>query len=132
LSQFAAGAATIPDHRGGRAMTMSEQSSSTGNDRDRDRVAAELASRLQDRGVTVRDDDSADAVFALEEAIERFEAEVQSHGGDLMVDEPPRGHAGRPDDPRYVLPLRHADESTDRYVERIARATDKVRMSKGR
>jgi hypothetical protein len=44
-----------------------------------------------------------------------------------MVDEPPRGQAGQPDDTRFRLPLRHAGEPASRYVERLTRATDELR-----
>ena len=75
----------------------------------------------------IRDDESDDEISAIEEAVERFEEGVQARGGDLMVDEPPRGHSGRPDDPHFRLPLRHADESADHYVARLAEASDLLR-----
>ena len=97
------------------------------DDAERDRVARDMAGRLFTRGVDVRDDDSNDDVTAMEEAVERFEDMVQAAGGDLMVDEPPRGQEGQPDEARFRLPLRHADESAGRYVERLARAADELR-----
>ena len=110
-------------------MDTTDDTESTGGDRERDRVAAELASRLRARGVAIRNDDSNDAVSEMEDAVERFEDEVSSRGGDLMVDEPPRGHSGKPDDPRFRLPLRHADESVDHYLSRLDQATDRLRRS---
>ena len=77
-------------------------------DAERDRVARDIAGRLFTRGVDVRDDDSNDDVTAMEEAVERFESRVQAAGGDLMVDEPPRGQKGQPDVSRFRLPLRRA------------------------
>jgi len=100
---------------------------SSSSDAERDRVVRDIAGRLFTRGVDVRDDDSNDDVTAIEEAVERFESRVQAAGGDLMVDEPPRGQEGQPDDSRFRLPLRHADESASRYVERLRRAADAVR-----
>src|SRR5215207_2740349 len=97
------------------------------DDAERDRIARDIAGRLFTRGVDVRDDDSNDDVTAIEEAVERFEDAVQAKGGDLMVDEPPRGQEGQPDNARFRLPLRHADESASRYVERLARAADDLR-----
>jgi hypothetical protein len=114
-----------------RDMGTTNQGTSMDDDRDRDRdldrVAGELASRLRARGVDIRDDDSDDSVTAIEEAVELFEEGVRAQGGDLMVDEPPRGHSGKPDDPRFRLPLRHADESAGHYVVRLAQATDGLR-----
>lgn len=97
------------------------------SDAERDRVVRDIAGRLFTRGIDVRDDDSNDDVTAIEEAVERFESRVQAAGGDLMVDEPPRGQRGQPDDSRFRLPLRHADESASRYVERLLRAADALR-----
>jgi len=100
-------------------------------DAERDRVARDIAGRLFTRGVDVRDDDSNDDVTAIEEAVERFESRVQAAGGDLMVDEPPRGQKGQPDESRFRLPLRHADESAGHYVDRLMRAADALRSHPG-
>ena len=97
------------------------------DDAERDRVARDIAGRLFTRGVDVRDDDSNDDVAAMEEAVERFESRVQAAGGDLMVDEPPRGQKGQPDETRFRLPLRHADESASNYIDRLSRAADALR-----
>ena len=97
------------------------------DDAERDRIARDMAGRLFTRGVDVRGDDSNDDVTDIEEAVERFESIVQSEGGDLMVDEPPRGQEGQPDEPRFRLPLRRADESASAYVERLSRAADELR-----
>ena len=91
---------------------------------ERDRIARDTTGRLFTRGVDVHDDDSNDDVAAMEEAVERFEELVQAGGGDLMVDEPPRGQKGEPDEARFRLPLRRADESAVAYVERLSRAAD--------
>jgi hypothetical protein len=100
------------------------------NDAERDRVARDMAGRLFTRGIDVRDGDSNDDVTAMEEAVERFEDLVQASGGDLMVDEPPRGQEGEPDDARFRLPLRRADESAGKYVERLMRAADDLRSGR--
>ena len=97
------------------------------SDAERDRVVRDIAGRLFTRGVDVRDDDSNDDVTAIEEAVEQFETRVQAAGGDLMVDEPPRGQKGQPDDSRFRLPLRRADETASHYVQRLLRATDALR-----
>jgi hypothetical protein len=102
-------------------------SAQNSGDAERDRIARDIAGRLFSRGVDVRDDDSGDDITAIEEEVERFESLVQAHGGDLMVDEPPRGQKGRPDDARFRLPLRHADESARAYVERLRHASANLR-----
>jgi hypothetical protein len=100
------------------------------NDAERDRVARDMAGRLFTRGIDVRDDDSNEDVTAMEEAVERFEDLVQAGGGDLMVDEPPRGQKGEPDEARFRLPLRRADEPASKYVARLQRAADDLRSGR--
>jgi hypothetical protein len=102
-------------------------SAQNSGDAERNRIARDIAGRLFSRGVDVRDDDSGDDITAIEEEVERFESLVQAYGGDLMVDEPPRGQKGRPDDARFRLPLRHADESAKAYVERLRQASAHLR-----
>ena len=111
----------------GDPMVDDRSSGASSSDAERDRVVRDIAGRLFTRGVDVRDDDSNDDVTAIEEAVERFETRVQAAGGDLMVDEPPRGQTGQPDDTRFKLPLRNAGEPANRYVERLARAADDLR-----
>jgi hypothetical protein len=44
----------------------------------------------------------------------------------LMVDEGPEGSTTQPDDPHFALPLRRADESVDRYLDRLELAREEV------
>jgi hypothetical protein len=96
--------------------------------RDVSRVAQEMASRLRARGVTVSDSDTPDDIVQLVESVEEFERAVESHGGDLMVDEPPSsgGKAAQPDDPHFLLPTRAADETVSNYIKRLTAATAAV------
>ncbi|HET9424783.1 MAG TPA: hypothetical protein VFO55_05370 [Gemmatimonadaceae bacterium] len=98
-------------------------------DRDVERVRQELAGRLSTRGIEVPDGLGAEEVEDLMAAVEEFEDAVEAAGGDLMVDEPPRGASGQaqPDDPMFLLPTRTADESVARYIERLAAATEAIR-----
>ena len=91
------------------------------------RAAELLAGRLSSLGITLDGSETPEALEQLVEAIERFEDAVEARGGDLMVDEPPRGQKGRPDDARFRLPLRHADESAKAYVERLSQASANLR-----
>lgn len=92
--------------------------------RERDRVTQELSGRLRARGVDVRASDSSDEVTSMQEAVERFEDRVRALGGDLMVDVPPPGHHGQPDEPRFQLPLRRDGESPEQFIGRLAAATN--------
>jgi hypothetical protein len=94
--------------------------------RERDRVTQELTGRLQARGVEVRSSDSSDDVTSMEEAVERFEDRVRALGGDLMVDVPPVGHHGQPDEARFQLPLRRDGETAERFTSRVAAATNNL------
>ena len=96
-------------------------------DRDVARVAEELTARLQARGISVFDTDSPDDVERFIEAVEEFEDAVEARGGDLMVDEPPTQGKAQPDDPRFLLPTRSADESAPRYLKRLKAAISEVR-----
>lgn len=92
--------------------------------------AAELiAARLDRAGVTLRGDESGDELADLLDAVEQFEEAVERAGGDLMVDEPTRGHhrAAQPDDSAFVLPERSAGEGARDYLLRIGRATQGLR-----
>jgi hypothetical protein len=91
-------------------------------DRDEAQRAAarEIAGRLRDRGMDVSGNEPPEDLALLLEAVERFEAEVEVHGGDLMMDDL---KSSEPDDPHFVLPRRHGGESIRSYVGRIDAAT---------
>ena len=91
------------------------------------RVTQELSDRLRARGVDVLSTDSPEDVVQMMERVEDFERAVESRGGDLMMDEPPAGRAGKPDDVHFGLPARHAGEAAERYLARLTEATAQVR-----
>ena len=94
----------------------------------------ETVARLHSAGIDI-DEDCAPADLArLLDAVEEFEAAVRARGGDLMVDEPPPGSSRtarrsklQPDDPRFVVPSRAADETLGRYRTRILDAAEALR-----
>jgi hypothetical protein len=86
----------------------------------------QIADRLRGRGVTLLGNESSEELGTLLEAVERFETATVSRGGDLMVDQPPRGSTPQPDDVHFVLPRRNEDESVARYVARLDAATRTV------
>ena len=98
--------------------------------RERDdvrRVSRELADRLATLGIRLTGTERPQELLDMVEAVDRFEAAVESHGGDLMMDEGPRGRTTEPDDPHFALPVRADHEPVAQYLERLARATDAVR-----
>ena len=111
---------------------MTQPSGAPRDDSDRDlaRVSEEIAGRLRARGVAVHDDDSPETLVAVLEGVEAFERAVEAHGGDLMMDEPPAHHAGQPDDPHFLLPVRGDDESFTQYLGKLTAATAAIRQHK--
>ena len=95
-------------------------------DEELERATAASADRLRMRNVRIDGNETAEETVALLEAVERFELAVQSHGGDLMVDEPPPGKRAEPDDPSFVIPPREAGEGVGGYIERIDAATVRI------
>jgi hypothetical protein len=104
------------------------------NDMNEDvrRVSGAIASRLEGLGISLSGSERPEDLARLQEAVERFEVAVESRGGDLMVDEGPGGETTAPDDAHFALPRRHADESVDHYLDRLAAATDDVRRHQGK
>jgi hypothetical protein len=80
--------------------------------------------RLSERGIRVDPTDSDEEVADLLEAIERFEAGVESKGGDLFVN---RIGSSEPEDPAFVPPTRGEGESATEYRRRIETAAAAIR-----
>lgn len=104
---------------------MTQPVEPTRND-DVQRVSAEITNRLEDLGIWLSGSEKPEQLARILEAVELFELAVESRGGDLMVDEGPGGQTNEPDDVHFALPQRRADESVDRYLERIERAREAV------
>jgi len=93
--------------------------------RERAAAAAEVTARLRSRGVAVTGGESPEDLVDLLSAVERFEAAVEAHGGDLMVDDL---KSSRPDDQHFVMPQRVPREAVRAYIARI----DAARAALGR
>jgi len=91
---------------------------------ERAAAAAEVAARLRDRGIAVTGGEKPDDLVDLLSAVERFEAAVEAHGGDLMVDDL---KSSRPDDQHFVVPRRTHAEPVRAYIGRIDEATARLR-----
>jgi|SRR5436305_581103 len=92
--------------------------------RERAAAAAEVSARLRSRGVAVTGGESPEDLVDLLSAVERFEAAVEAHGGDLMVDDL---KSSRPDDSHFVVPRRAPGEGVRAYIGRIDAATAGLR-----
>jgi hypothetical protein len=92
--------------------------------RSEERAAAEGAARLRRRGVAGTGGENPEELVDLLSAVERFEAAVEAHGGDLMMDDLKSSH---PDDPHFVLPRRAHGEAIRAYISRIDEATVRLR-----
>jgi hypothetical protein len=87
-------------------------------------AAAEVTARLRTRGITVTGAESPEDLVNLLSAVERFEAAVEAHGGDLMVDDL---KSAQPDDRHFVVPRRGRGEAVRTYIGRIDEATARLR-----
>jgi len=93
-------------------------------DEERARAAAEVAARLRQRGIALTGAERPDDLVDLLSAVERFEAVVEAHGGDLMVDDL---KSSQPDDRHFVVPRRAHGETVRAYVARIDEAAARLR-----
>jgi len=93
-------------------------------DEERARAAAEVAARLRQRGIALTGAERPDDLVDLLSAVERFEAVVEAHGGDLMVDDL---KSSEPDDQHFVVPRRGNGETVRAYVARIDEAAARLR-----
>lgn len=105
---------------------MTQPSEEASRSEDLERVSEGVSNRLAELGISLSGDEQPQELAQILEAVERFELAVESRGGDLMVDEGPDGRTTEPDDPHFALPHRWDDESVERYLERLARATEDV------
>lgn len=94
---------------------------------DEIRLAAdqEVTARLRGRGLTVPDGERSIDLADLMTAVERFEAVVETLGGDLMVEDV---GGSQPDDPHFVLPQRLPAETTRSHIRRIEAAAEALRI----
>src|SRR3989442_13222609 len=84
-------------------------------------AAAEVADRLRRRGIAVTGAERSDDLANLLSAVERFEAAVEAHGGDLMVDDL---KSPQPDDRHFVVPRATHGEPVPAYIIRIDEAAN--------
>jgi len=87
-------------------------------------AAAEVTARLRSRGITVTGAADPEDLVNLLSAVERFEAAVEAHGGDLMVDDL---KSVQPDDRHFVVPRQARGEGIRAYINRIDAATAGLR-----
>src|SRR5437667_12427311 len=98
-------------------------------DRDEEReeraaAAAEVTARLRGRGIALTGAENPEDLVDLLSAVERFEAVVEAHGGDLMVDDL---KSSEPDERHFVVPRRGHGETVRAYVVRIDEAAAGLR-----
>ena len=86
---------------------------------ERAAAMSEVAARLRSRGIVTTGSESPEDLVDLLTAVERFEATVEAHGGDLMVDDL---KSVQPDDSHFVVPRRGARETVRAYIGRIDEA----------
>ena len=90
---------------------------------ERKLVREELEGRLFGNGVMLTGSETDDQIVRLADAVEAFESARARAGGDSMVNTP---ESSRPENPRFVRPVRRDDESVERYILRIRAAADEI------
>jgi hypothetical protein len=93
-------------------------------DEERTAAAAEVGARLRARGIVVTGAERTEDLVDLLSVVERFEAAVEAHAGDLMVDDL---KSVQPDDRHFVVPRRTSGETTRAYIARIEEARLQLR-----
>src|SRR6266705_4206091 len=91
---------------------------------ERAAAAAEVTARLRGRGIALTGAENPEDLVDLLSAVDRFEAVVEAHGGDLMVDDL---KSSEPDDRHFVVPRRGHGETVRAYVVRIDEAAARLR-----
>lgn len=97
------------------------------NDEELERAATEVAARLRQRGIALTGAERPDDLADLLSAVERFEASVEAHGGDLMVDDL---RSVQPDDRHFVVPRRAHGDTIRAYIGRIEEGRAGLRRAK--
>ena len=92
-------------------------------DSDTDRAIANVASRLRDREIHLTGRETSEQLVDMLTAVEAFEAAVAELGGDSMSNSP---DSEDPEEPRFVLPRRAADDSPSRYTTRVREAARRL------
>src|SRR5947209_20561601 len=86
---------------------------------ERAAAVAEVAARLRSRGIAVTGAEGPEDLADLLSAVERFDAAVEAHRGDLMVDDL---QSAEPDHRHFVIPRRARGEAVPKYIGRIDEA----------
>src|SRR5438552_15585435 len=87
-------------------------------------AVAEVATRLRSRGIALTGAEDPGDLADLLSAVERLEAAVEAHGGDLMVDD---WKSSRPDDRHFAVPRRAHGEALRPYLVRSHDAPTQLR-----
>ncbi|MFN2603732.1 MAG: hypothetical protein ABR582_13385 [Gemmatimonadaceae bacterium] len=96
---------------------------------EREAAAMELSGRLAQKGIEVGSDEDPGHLADLLSAVEGFERAVEAAGGDLFVNSL---SSSEPQDARFVLPKRRADEPISRYTERIIADAQTLKQGESR
>lgn len=92
-------------------------------DEDVQRASELVAESLRRRGVEVEGSEDSDALAAALDAVETFERARSLRGADSFVNDP---DSAEPDDRRFVIPTRAADEGLDGYARRVREAAARI------
>ena len=92
-------------------------------DEDVQHAADLVAESLRRRGVEVEGSESSDLLADVLDAVETFERARALRGADSFTNDP---GSDDPDDARFVVPSRAADEALDGYAKRVRAAAARI------
>ena len=92
-------------------------------DEDVQHAADLVAESLRRRGVEVEGSEDSDLLADVLDSVETFERARAMRGGDSFTNDP---GSDEPDDARFVVPPRAADEALDRYAKRVRAAAARI------
>lgn len=92
-------------------------------DEDVQRATDLVAESLRRRGVAADASEDGDDLASALDAVETFERARSLRGGDSFVND---ADSTEPDDERFVIPTRAADEGLDRYARRVREAAAQI------
>ena len=90
---------------------------------DIERATAHTRGQLHQRGVRAFDDDRADGLAEIADAVDAFELHRAARGGDSFTNAP---DSDDPDDPTMVIPAREDGEGARDYARRVREAAERM------
>ena len=93
------------------------------NREDEERSNNMALARLLQRGLDITEWATSEQLVTLADAVEAFEAAARGRGSDSFTN---TLESSQPDNPEFVLPDPRADDTIERYIERVNAKTKEI------